>query len=963
MSRARSTHSHVSFAVGVLVAAAQFLASLVYTQTFPFQKYTTAEGLSHAAVRKVFQDSRGLLWFGTQRGVDSYDGRKFTEHLQSGSIPCPVHDIFEDRSGSLWIATYGSGLRQLLPAGPRNLLQAYSDSCLQHNVTAIAGDSLGNIWIGSDDGLFVLPHDNRRFHIEGFEQAGEIYAIAVDANRTVWVGAQGGLYTGHAGSTPDVTFRIILRRPTRSLLLLRNGDMLAGASGGNDDRYGFVCRFRGGTHDTLLSYPMTKSLIKPQSLLEDVEGTLWIGTEYGLYMIKDRKVTHLRTQNGLQNENIYDIMQDREGTMWFGTENGVLKLARPIVINYGMKEGLTGYVVLSGLKSRDGALWCGMWNGLNRIDPQGLVSHWDQASGLPHHTVRTIAEERGGRILVGTLRGLATVTEQRVSRVRIKGLPEPLDVWSIYCESDNTTWIGGSGRLFKTGAGSLEYEVNFGEGVEAEAVQVQCRDRRGRLWVLADGRPAYLSTDGEVAFVASTGDSLRPPIHSIYEDTRGTLWFCGSTGVALLEGDSLRHPTSTESPPITNPVYFVLETSGCRWFGTDHGVLSWDGESARQLTAADGLASDIVRFGWKGEDETLWLGTHGGVSVLDSASVSYVAPVPDIYLDSVLAGDGTQPLKEQSAIPYDDRTVVFRFNALSYIAEREMQFQWMVEGFDRGWQEPRKERQVRYTNLGPGSYIFSVRAANRNGQWSTPAGYAFVIQPPWWRAWWFIALCMMVAGSVLTVAYRFRVEQLLKMERMRRRIAADLHDDIASSLSSVGIYASVIQQQLREIPAEMSVLLDRIRELSRESMENIGLIVWSVDPHRDELTEVFRFFQRYAAQLCQAAGVEFSTKLPEGVTSVLLTPEQRRTIFLVLKESLNNALRHSRCTRIDFVCSLDGHSLRLALTDNGCGFSGTATGGHGLHNMRSRAESIRAHVEVTSAPGGGTTVALTLRIA
>ena len=112
------------------------------------------------------------------------------------------------------------------------------------------------------------------------------------------------------------------------------------------------------------------------------------------------------------------------------------------------------------------------------------------------------------------------------------------------------------------------------------------------------------------------------------------------------------------------------------------------------------------------------------------------------------------------------------------------------------------------------------------------------------------------------------------MERMRRRIAADLHDDIASSLSSVAIYAAVIQQKLNEAPEEISSLLDRITELSRESMENIGLIVWSVDPQRDELIEVFRYFQRYAAQLSQAAGVEFSAKLSEGVATVLLTPEQ-----------------------------------------------------------------------------------------
>jgi two-component sensor histidine kinase/streptogramin lyase len=619
--------------------------------------------------------------------------------------------------------------------------------------------------------------------------------------------------------------------------------------------------------------------------------------------------------------------------------------------------------VLSEVQDRDGNFWFGMWNGLNRIDRRRGVTQWSQMSGLPHHTVRAIAEDADGRILAGTLRGLAVVAGNRASRLRMRGLPEQLDVWSIFCESDNTIFVGGGGRLFRTRHGAVEREFNLGEGIAGGAVEVQCRDSRGRLWLIAGGRAAHVDPDGVVTYVVVGADSPRMRIHSIHKDSKGMLRFCTDKGVSFLEGDSLRPPSAIELQGIQHPVYFVLEADGKIWFGTDHGVLSWNGKRLSQLTTADGLASDIVTTACLGHDGALWFGTRAGISVLDSASAAYVAPVPEVYLDSALAADGTKPIPGQTTLPYEDRTVVFRFNALSFFAEREMQFQWMVEGFDKGWQEPRKERQVRYTNLGPGSYVFKARAANRNGQWSIPAGFPFVIQPPFWRTWWFIALSIGFVGSVLTIAYRFRVNQLLKIEQMRRRIAADLHDDIASSLSSVAIYAAVIQRQLQETPEEIRSLLDRIRELSRESMENIGLIVWSVDPRRDELTEVFRYFQSYATQLCKAAGVEFLSKLPDVVSSVLLTPEQRRTLFLVFKEALNNALRHSRCSRIDFACALHGHTLQLILTDNGCGFSGGFSAGHGLHNMRSRAESIRAHIEITSLPGNMTTVALTLRIA
>ena len=304
---------------------------------------------------------------------------------------------------------------------------------------------------------------------------------------------------------------------------------------------------------------------------------------------------------------------------------------------------------------------------------------------------------------------------------------------------------------------TLEFEVDLGRGIAGGAVQVQCRDSRGRLWLLAGGRAAHLDPDGKVRFLPGSARITRHGSLFHPQGRQRSALVLHDTGLAVLENDSLRPVLDTERRSDRNPVYSVLETGGTTWFGTDHGVLAWDGKRIRQLTTADGLASDIVRLVLPGHDGTLWFGTHGGVSVLDSSSVDLATPVPEIYLDSALAGDGATFLQEQATIPYADRTVVFRFNALSFIAEREMLFQWMVEGFDGNWQEPRKERHVRYTNLGPGSYTFKVRSANRNGHWSQPATFAFVIRPPFWRMWWFIGMSFLVLASVLTIAYRFRV--------------------------------------------------------------------------------------------------------------------------------------------------------------------------------------------------------------
>jgi signal transduction histidine kinase len=146
-------------------------------------------------------------------------------------------------------------------------------------------------------------------------------------------------------------------------------------------------------------------------------------------------------------------------------------------------------------------------------------------------------------------------------------------------------------------------------------------------------------------------------------------------------------------------------------------------------------------------------------------------------------------------------------------------------------------------------------------------------------------------------------------------------------------------------------------------MENISTIVWAVDPSRDELSELLQYFQRYARPLCTTAGVTFICQLPIQPKSIILTPEQRRTIYLILKEGLANVLRHADCSQVEFSCTFQNHVINLSLRDDGQGFDlKTVNGGHGLTNMAMRAQTIGANLQITSQSGKGTVIRLQLRM-
>jgi signal transduction histidine kinase len=377
----------------------------------------------------------------------------------------------------------------------------------------------------------------------------------------------------------------------------------------------------------------------------------------------------------------------------------------------------------------------------------------------------------------------------------------------------------------------------------------------------------------------------------------------------------------------------------------------------------DGLASDIVTCGIVKADGALCFGTQDGVSWLKPTDRLTQIPVPALHFDQIVAGDAERLISNNSVVGYSDRSIVFKFNALSFADEKAIRFEWMLLGLDKSWIGPFPQRQVRYTNLGPGEYTFKVRAANRNGDWSASVNFNFKVRPPYWETWWFISLVILFLSVLLLLIYRYRMNQIRKIENMRSQIAADLHDDIASSLASVALYSEVIQRQLQPESEEVSSLLNRIRDLSREVMENIGIIVWAVDPRRDELTELLEYFQRHARQLCTTAGVSFLSQLPVGLKPIILSPEQRRSIFLILKEGLNNVLRHAHCSQVAFHCTFHNHIIDLSLQDNGKGFEmKSITNGHGLTNMTTRAQKIGADIQITSQPDSGTVIRLRLRM-
>jgi signal transduction histidine kinase len=291
-----------------------------------------------------------------------------------------------------------------------------------------------------------------------------------------------------------------------------------------------------------------------------------------------------------------------------------------------------------------------------------------------------------------------------------------------------------------------------------------------------------------------------------------------------------------------------------------------------------------------------------------------------------------------------------------------LRYQYKLEGVDPDWSSPTEERTVNYSRLSSGSYRFLVRAVTSNGAISaSPAVVEFRVLPPIWLTWWFISVVVIVVGMSVYALYRYRVSRLLELERVRIRIATDLHDDIGSSLSQVSALSEVVNRRVGHDPSVREPL-STIADLSRDLVDSMNDIVWAINPRRDRLSDLIHRMRRFASDVFTARDIEFRFSAPAAHHDMKLGPDLRRETYLIFKESINNMIRHSGCTEASIEFTIESGWLKLTVEDNGKGIDPNRPNrdseGNGLTSMSQRAKRAGGSLNVVSNINQGTTITL-----
>ncbi|MFO7781065.1 MAG: two-component regulator propeller domain-containing protein [Spirochaetia bacterium] len=795
-------------------------AQAVSPEVAYFDHLGRRDGLSNSSISAIVQDRYGFLWFGTQAGLNRYDGRSVEvfEHIpfEKNSLPHNlVQTLYEDpQEPVLWVGTY-QGLsrfdmrtREFTNYGAQQGASSLSNAV----VTSVIRDRDGVVWVGTLGGLNRLDPETGEITRVGLSpEPGElphqtVRSLFVDTENRLWIGTYGGLSVLDAERetlrTPIDSSRLdspavmdIMVSGTSSMWLavwdtglvrydpdsnhLRAyelGDRRAYTVAGADGRHVFAGTWGGGLFR-----------------LDTVTGAV------------DNFTRRTRTDFGLSHDTVYSLAYDDAGALWIGTNGGgVNRFSRRRTYRVRFKHdperesSLSSGNVTAIERDTTGTLWIGTYNGgLNRYDPSAdRMIHYRAGAEDPERRigddiVTGIFEDESGTLWVGTNNGLNRYDRSADRFETFRSDPAdpasvPADIiYAFEQEAPGLLWIGTYSAgvfLWDTSRGTVErfpHDPDDPTSLSDNLVYDIHKDSTGTVWVATNRGLNRFDRDTRswVRYLHDIDDRSTLSSNTcreLYETADGTLWI-GTTGGGLnrydRERDTFVHYTRADGLPANTVIAMLEDEDEQLWLATSNGISVFDParEHFRNLDEEDGLGG----LGFSGgalqdADGSLWFGGGHGVTVLDGPIREPNTHRPRMHIvDVSVWGQSLTPRdvtfdKSHIELSHLERSVGFEFIALDYASPEKNTYRFKLEGFDEEWTESGTRNYTNYTRLPGGRYTFLVQGANSDGVWSEePARVHLIVQSPPWRRWWAVAAYVLFAILILYIVVRLRERQVL----------------------------------------------------------------------------------------------------------------------------------------------------------------------------------------------------------
>lgn len=967
--------------------------------SYVIDAWGTDEGLPQNSVTSIVQTRDGYLWCGTLNGLVRFDGTRFVvldESNAPGLNSSRIVHLFEDSRGVLWIGTETAGVATLENGRITSLGIGRGTS--EQRLVAAAEDDRGSVWLYTADGQ-LWRHRNGKLDIFVFDlrRPSPTRALVAEPGGLVWIGTDRRL----AAVMPDVAagsleLPVALEAPVDRL------DYLLASSKGGYWRLANGQIQRCVRQEVILEWGSNPWGSAPvAAACEDREGNLLVGTlGVGVFWFDPQgRFAWLTTGHGLTHDIILSLHVDREGTLWIGTDGGGLnRVKRPVFERLDRARGLQPKVIQSVCEDAQGGLWIGSNGGGAACWKDGALLSYGAAQGLANSHVWSVYADRSSNIWAGTRGGGLFLKRGDRFEPAPGAQAIPPEVFAIHEDRRGTLWLGTRNGLLRKENDSWKSHTTR-DGLSADEIRAITDSPEGALWIGTFGGGLNRIENGTFTAFHKSDGLPSEDISSLYLDAEGVLWI-GTFGSGLgryHQGQWTRY-TAREGLPGNSIGSIIEDGQGCLWIASTAGILRVrkqdlddfargsigyvpgrvygkpDGLPTRECTLGSQPGAALTRSG------QLWFPTVQGLAFvhLDRLDPNPHPPpviIESISIDGQIQG-GSHLLASPSdtiVVPAGRHRIDIHYSSLNLRAPDRARFQYRLDGFETGWTEAGSSRTAHYPRLPPGQYRFIVKACNEDGIWNeTGRGLAIIVLPPLWRKWWFLTIATgSLLAAIVGMVYYFstqrlqrqlqRLEQKQAVEKERSRIAQDIHDQLGANLTQVSLLSDLIEND-KEQPAEVEAHARQISLTARETTRVLDEIVWAVNPSNDTLEGLVSYLCKYAQEYLSVASLRCRLDVPTELPASSLPPELRHNVFLSFKEAITNVVRHASASIVQVRLRLDPGRFAMEIEDNGRGLAGldpaAAQTRNGLQNMRRRMTAIGGSFSIEPAPQGGALVRL-----
>lgn len=892
-------------------------------------------------VQCIVEDSDGNIWYGTTlNGLKKYNTKTNAITAYNSSSPdgkkIPATNVtsihFENRN-TLWIATWGSGLIKFNLTNGRieQFKKDNGKNCIADNLVWWISNSKGKLlYISTDSGLDIFDTRNNSFtHHPGISKENQ-QLLTTSVRQTL---------TDHTGRLWIGTYNY------QGMFVVSNND-IHGSSfvrllNEDDDPYSLICqRIRWisedkqnniwiGTEDGLNKLPKTKDFEQfkymparkyslggrvVSSIYEGRSNILWVGfggNGFDKIDLLTNQITHFKNgspgSNTLNVSDVISLIEDREGIIWIGTNSGGLN-------RYNTKtNSFKSYMA-------------------NSKNPHSIKSNW----------VQQVLETSDGQLLVGTNDGLQ-IFDRKLEKFEpfspvvnsaSSKIPNVFSVNSLYEDKQKNIWIGtwldGLFRYNPTAKRIFHYSPSAQyNSISGNKISSIIQDSKGNIWIgtFSNGLNRLDKANGKFIYYNTSNGLPNDCVFGILEDEKGFIWISTMKGLAKL-----------------NPL----------------------NGNIRVYDVEDGLVHN--QFNWhayhKNSKGKMYFGGIDGFVSFFPYSIKKEEKTPNVVLTSFKVFDKEAPLPRslptthEIILEHNQNFFSIDFTALDLTPVYKHQFAYMLEGIDPQWVNSGTRTTAFYTDIKHGTYRFLVRATNADGVWGAPTSLSIKIYPAWWNTWWFRIIMFGLIMGIIFAGYRYRINQLLKIEKIRFSIASDLHDEIGSNLSSISVDSQslILSPTLNHSEKELSVDISKTAKATVDAMRDI---IWFINPKNDVNEDIIFKMKQTAAKLL--SNLEWSFEASQDARLDSFNLDVRRNIFLLYKEALTNVINHSKAKKCTIVISGSPKHFSLSIEDNGLGFDlKDFKGSTGIRSMEARAQKMNAKLNIVSSLNNGTKIELTI---